>query len=114
DAYRYRELFATMIKDWRQKWNVGEFPFLFVQLANYMAPDKQPAESGWAVLRESQSATLEVPNTAQAVIIDIGEADDIHPRNKQDVGYRLALGARKLVYGENVIYSGPVYRQHEV
>lgn len=113
-AYKYRELFATMIKDWREKWNVGDFPFLFVQLANFMAADKQPSDSYWAVLRESQSATLAVPNTAQAVIIDIGEADDIHPRNKQDVGLRLSLAARKLAFGEDVVYSGPVYKNHRV
>lgn len=114
DAYQYRELFPKMIRDWRERWNVGEFPFLFVQLANFMAEDDQPAESDWAVLRESQSATLAVPNTAQAVIIDIGEAADIHPRNKQDVGLRLSLAARKLAYGEDVVYSGPVFKSQEI
>lgn len=114
DAYEYRTLFADMIQDWRVRWNVGDFPFLYVQLANFMAPDDQPKESSWAVLRESQSATLAVPNTAQAVIIDIGEADDIHPRNKQDVGLRLSLAARKLAYGEDLVYSGPTYRQHRI
>ncbi len=114
DAYQYRELFPKMIRDWRERWNVGEFPFLFVQLANFMAEDDQPAESDWAVLRESQSATLAVPNTAQAVIIDIGDAADIHPRNKQDVGLRLSLAARKLAYGEDVVYSGPVFKSQEI
>ena len=109
DALRYRGLFAAMIKDWRKQWKVGEFPFLWVQLANFMAADDQPSESSWAVLRESQSATLAVPNTAQAVIIDIGDAEDVHPTNKQDVGYRLSLAARKLAYGEDLIYSGPVF-----
>jgi len=112
DAYKYRTLFADMIKDWRKRWNnSGQFPFLFVQLANFMEPPSQPAESNWAMLRESQSETLSLPKTAQAIIIDIGEADDIHPRNKQDVGYRLALAARKYAYGEDdVVYSGPVFK----
>lgn len=117
DAYEYRKLFATMIKDWRGRWtNSGTFPFLFVQLANYMEAKSEPSESGWAVLRESQSKTLTTtPNTGQAVIIDIGEAGDIHPRNKQDVGYRLALAARKLAYGDNkVVYSGPVYKSMKI
>lgn len=113
-AYEYRQLFADLIEDWRERWGVGDFPFLYVQLANYMEADDEPAESDWAVLRESQSAVLEVPNTAQAVTIDIGEADDIHPRNKQDVGRRLALAARHLAYDQDVVYSGPTYESHEV
>jgi sialate O-acetylesterase len=114
DAFVYRDLFPAMIEDWRTRWGVGDFPFLWVQLANFRAPDAQPAESDWAMLRESQSATLSVANTAQAVIIDIGEADDIHPRNKQDVGLRLALAARHVAYGEDLVYSGPTYRSHRV
>lgn len=112
DAYKYRDLFAKMIKDWRQRWNSGEFPFLYVQLANFMQPQAEPGESGWAMLRESQTKTLSsTPNTGQAVIIDIGEANDIHPRNKQDVGYRLALAAQKVAYGKNdIVYSGPIYK----
>ncbi|MEM9885897.1 MAG: sialate O-acetylesterase [Bacteroidota bacterium] len=114
DAFEYRKLFSDMIIDWRKNWNSGEFPFLFVQLANFMQVSKEPMESSWAMLRASQSATLKVPNTAQAVIIDIGEAKDIHPRNKHDVGYRLSLGARKLAYGEEkLVYSGPAYRKME-
>jgi len=114
DAFVYRDLFPAMIEDWRGRWGVGDFPFLWVQLANFRAPDAQPAESSWAILRESQSAALSVANTAQAVIIDIGEADDIHPRNKQDVGLRLSLAARHLAYGEDIVYSGPTYRSHRV
>lgn len=114
DAYVYRDLFPKMISQWRKDWQNPEMPFLWVQLANFMAPDEQPADSEWAVLRESQSKTLAVDNTAQAVIIDIGEADDIHPTNKHDVGYRLSLGARKVAYDQNVIFSGPVYKSHEV
>ncbi|MBN2105516.1 beta galactosidase jelly roll domain-containing protein [bacterium] len=107
-AYQYRVLFPLMIRDWREQWN-EDFPFLFVQLANYMAPSDTPAGSDWAELREAQLMALDEKNTAMAVTIDIGEAGDIHPRNKQDVGHRLALAARKIVYGEDVVYSGPVY-----
>lgn len=111
-AYVYREQFADMIKDWRKRWKVGDFPFLFVQLANFMQPVPEPMPSNWALLRESQTAALDLPNTAQAVIIDIGEADDIHPRNKQDVGLRLSLAARHMAYGEkDIVYSGPVYKE---
>jgi sialate O-acetylesterase len=114
DALAYRDLFPAMIADWRSRWGVGDFPFLWVQLANFRAPDPQPVDSDWATLRESQSATLSVPNTAQAVIIDIGESDDIHPKNKQDVGLRLSLAARRVAYGEEIVYSGPMYRAHQV
>lgn len=111
---KYRSLFPAMIKDWRQKWNSGDFTFLFVQLANYMEPPKTPQESSWAGLREAQTMTLSVPNTGMAVTIDIGEAKDIHPRNKDDVGYRLALAALNKAYGKNVVYSGPIYRSMKV
>ena len=111
-AYVYRDLFKTMITDWRKLWGVGDFPFLYVQLANFMAADDQPAESNWAVLRESQSEALSLKNVGEAVIIDIGEAEDIHPTNKQDVGLRLALAGRKIAYGENPVYSGPSYMRH--
>lgn len=110
-GYQYRTLFPLMIHDWRNKWDKGEFPFLFVQLANYMKALERPAESNWAELREAQLLTLKkVPNTGMAVIIDIGEADDIHPQNKQEVGYRLSLAARAKAYGEDIVYSGPIYR----
>ena len=110
-ALEYRELFPTLISDWRSRWNQGDFPFLFVQLANYMKPQEQPSEnSDWALLRESQLKTLSVPNTGMAVTIDIGEWNDIHPLNKRDVGRRLALAAKRLAYGDkDIIYSGPVY-----
>jgi sialate O-acetylesterase len=114
DALVYRNQFATMITDWRRRWGVGDFPFLWVQLANFMAPQPRPSESGWAVLRESQSAALSLPNTGQAVIIDIGEAEDIHPKNKQDVGYRLGLAGRAVAYGEDIVYSGPAYSGYSV
>lgn len=108
EAYNYRTLFAEMIKDWRSKWGY-EFPFFWAQLANFMKPDATPASSDWAELREAQSLALNLAQTGQAVIIDIGEADDIHPRNKQDVGLRLALAAEKVVYGKDIVYSGPVF-----
>lgn len=89
-ANEYIDLFPALIKDWRNRWDC-EFPFYWVQLANFMAPARQPSESHWANLRDAQSKTLALPYTGQAVIIDIGEEKDIHPRNKQDVGKRLAL-----------------------
>ena len=115
-AYDYRDQFKSMISDWRARWSAKDdpFPFLWVQLANYMAADAEPSESDWAMLRESQSAALELPKTAQAVAIDVGEADDIHPRNKQDVGRRLALAARHVAYGQDIVYSGPQYVGHQV
>ena len=105
DAYQYRRLFGTMIEDWRNRWGAGDFPFLFVQLANYQTNGR------WPMLRESQSETLRLANTAMAVTIDIGEHRDIHPKNKQDVGLRLALAARAIAYGQNLEYSGPVFRE---
>lgn len=114
-AYQYRTLFPAMITDWREKWGQGDFRFYFVQLANFMARNEAPEESAWAELREAQSMTLSLPNTGQAVIIDIGEADDIHPRNKQDVGYRLAQIALHDVFGkEDLVYSGPTYKSMEI
>ena len=95
-----------MIKDWRKAWK-QEFPFLFVQLANFMATHPDPGESAWAELREAQLRTLSLPKSGMAVIIDIGDATDIHPRNKQDVGARLALAAQKIAYNQDVVYSGP-------
>ncbi|HJZ41078.1 MAG TPA: sialate O-acetylesterase [Bacteroidales bacterium] len=111
---KYRSLFPAMINDWRTKWNTGDFSFLFVQLANYMEPSLNPQESSWAGLREAQTMTLKVPGTGMAVIIDIGEAKDIHPRNKDDVGYRLSLAALKITYGRDLVYSGPVFRAMEI
>jgi sialate O-acetylesterase len=108
-AYQYRELFPTMIRDWRTRWGQGDFPFLFVQLANFTDRNKEPVESDWAELREAQSMTLALPNTGRAVTIDIGEANDIHPRNKREVGRRLALNALAQTYRLAVPYSGPVF-----
>ena len=107
-AYQYRNLFPALIKDWRVQFANEEMPFLFVQLANYMAEQRDPnEESAWAELREAQAMALTVPNTEMAVTIDIGDANDIHPRNKADVGKRLALAARAKVYGHKVPYAGP-------
>jgi sialate O-acetylesterase len=104
-AYKYRRLFADMIEDWRNRWGEGDFPFLFVQLANYKS------NQWWPVLRESQTETLRLRNTGMAVTIDIGESNDIHPKNKQDVGKRLALAALHIAYGKSLDYSGPAFRQ---
>lgn len=113
-AYQYRSIFPAMIKDWRKNWGISDFPFLFVQLANFMDRKPEPADDAWAELREAQSMTLDLPNTGMAVTIDIGEANDIHPRNKQDVGSRLALAAQKVAYGEDIVYSGPTYESMKV
>ncbi len=113
-AYQYRDHFKLLIEDWRSKWNLGDFPFLFVQLANFMNPSEQPVHSSWAELREAQDMTLSLPNTGMASAIDIGEADDIHPRNKQDVGYRLALEALRLSYGQALVSTGPRYESMEI
>jgi sialate O-acetylesterase len=111
---QYRELFPAMIEDWRARWGQGDFPFYFVQLANFMQRDPQPVESNWAELREAQLMTLRLHNTGMAVTIDIGEANDIHPRNKREVGRRLALNALAKTYGAIISYSGPIYRSHSI
>ncbi|HJQ24074.1 MAG TPA: sialate O-acetylesterase [Blastocatellia bacterium] len=108
-ARQYRTLFPQMIRDWRAAWGEGNFPFLFVQLANFQARQAEPGESNWAELREAQWMTLREPATGMAVIIDIGEAGDIHPRNKQDVGHRLALWALAKTYGQSHEFSGPLF-----
>jgi sialate O-acetylesterase len=109
-AYQYRTLFPLLIKDWRARWGQGDFPFLFVQLANFEPVATEPVDDDWAELREAQTRALALPNTGMAVTIDVGDADDIHPGNKQDVGNRLALAARHIAYGENLAYSGPLYK----
>ncbi|MGA2172103.1 MAG: sialate O-acetylesterase [Sedimentisphaerales bacterium] len=116
-AYQYRTLFPAMIKNWRQTWGEGDFPFLFVQLANYKAVNPEPTESDWAELQEAQLMTLSTPNTGMAVTIDIGDANNvnnIHPPNKQDVGKRLALWALAKTYGKDIVYSGPIYKSMTV
>jgi sialate O-acetylesterase len=106
----YTDLMTSLITDWRKQWKQGDFPFLFVQLVNFMETKKEPSESAWAALRQAQLKTLSVPNTGMAVGIDIGEWNDIHPLNKEDVGKRLALQARKWAYNDKkVVYSGPIF-----
>jgi sialate O-acetylesterase len=114
-AKQYRKLFPLMIQSWRKAWKQQDFPFYFVQLANYQGIPNQPAESTWGELREAQTMTLALPNTGMAVTIDIGEAKDIHPRNKQDVGLRLALPALAKLHGfKNLVYSGPLYKAMKI
>ncbi len=110
-AKQYQTLFPLLIKSWRKTWKQGNFPFLYVQLANFMARKNEPYDSFWAELREAQTMILSVTNTGMAVTIDIGEAEDIHPHNKQDVGVRLSLPALVMIYGfKSLVYSGPVYK----
>src|SRR5262249_18086147 len=109
-AYEYRTLLPAMIKNWRTDWKQKDFPFLIVQLAPFMRIEAEPGESQWAELREAQLLTTQtVPNTALAVITDVGHETDIHPKWKEPVGARLALAARAVAYGEKIVYSGPVY-----
>ncbi|MEO7049739.1 MAG: sialate O-acetylesterase [Ferruginibacter sp.] len=114
DAYNYRQLFPMMIADWRQRWQQGKLPFLFVQLANYKKAKPQPSESDWAELREAQAMALKLPNTGMACIIDIGNPDDIHPKNKQEVGRRLALLANRMLDNKNIVANGPVYKNYAI
>jgi sialate O-acetylesterase len=114
-AKKYLNIMDTLIRDWRQAWGQGDFPFLFVQLASLNTLALQPQEGGWIPqVREGQLQTLTVKNTGMAVAIDIGDAANVHPKNKQDVGRRLALAARALVYGESIPYSGPIYASMSV
>lgn len=110
-AKQYRTLFPAMIADWRERWGQGDFAFLLVQLAPFQKIVEQPGDSAWAELREAQLlATQKLPKVGMAVITDVGEEEDIHPKQKEPVGQRLALAARALAYNENLEHSGPVYR----
>ncbi|MBM3964065.1 MAG: sialate O-acetylesterase [Planctomycetes bacterium] len=114
-AYQYRELFPLMIQNWRNEWGQGDFPFYWVQLADFMGEVKEPAESDWAELREAQTMAMDkLPNSGQAVIIDIGEGKDIHPKNKVDVGRRLARWALAKQYNIPIEYQSPRYSTMEV
>lgn len=113
EAYLYRSRFPRLIRNWRSLWGY-DFPFLWVQLANFKAVKDQPSESEWAELREAQNMTLSLSHTGQAVITDIGEAFDIHPKNKRDVGYRLFQNALKVAYGKDVLGAGPEYESMEI
>ena len=111
EAHLYPDMFATLIEDWRLAWG-RPLPFYFVQLANFQQRETEPPlDSAWAEVRDAQRRTLALPNTAMAVAIDIGDADDIHPKNKQEVGRRLALAALARQYRQPVEYSGPLYRE---
>ena len=115
DAIEYNQLFPAMIRDWRQRWGQGEFPFLFVQLASFGAIQSQPADANWGYLREAQSATLSLPNTGMAVTTDIGNPFNIHPVQKQEVGERLAAEAMRVVYGKpNLLSTGPQFSSFKI
>ena len=113
-AYKYRTLFPMMITDWRIRWKQGYTPFLFVQLPNYKKRQQEPMESEWAELREAQAMALSQPNTGMVCTIDLGEAESIHPVNKQDVGLRLALQAEKIAYGKTIPASGPILSSYRI
>jgi len=114
-AEEYRKTFPALVVNWREKWKQGDFPFLFVQLANFMDKKTEPSESDWAALRDAQLHTLSLPNTGMAVAIDIGEWNDIHPLNKLDVGKRLAVIAEHLAYNDKkIVYSGPIYKSAKI
>ena len=114
-ANQYKKAFPLMITDWRTKWNQGNFPFYFVQLSTFNEFNgNSKVGSRWAELREAQTETLKLPNTGMAVTTDIGNAKDIHPTNKQDVGLRLAAIALNNVYGKKRVYSGPAFKSQEV
>jgi len=108
DPRPYGAILRGLIQSWRRTWGGGDFPFLFVQLANHHGRRPEPVEEPWAELREGQRLALAEPNTAMAVAIDIG-GDGIHPKNKQEVGRRLALAARAVAYGEQIEFAGPLY-----
>ncbi len=113
-AEEYRELFPALIRDWRREFSQGDLPFLFVQLANYGPEDMVPDSPNWAELRDAQLSALALENTGMAVAIDIGEAYDIHPRNKMDVGKRLGFEALRIAYNKNIMSQGPTYKSMQV
>ncbi|MDA8743424.1 sialate O-acetylesterase [Rubripirellula amarantea] len=115
-AYQYRDLFPLMIETWRKDWRQGDFSFYWVQLADFMNERTEPSDSAWAELREAQTMTMsKLTNTGEAVIINLGEASDIHPKNKQDVAKRLARWALAKDYGyTDLAYHSPTYASHEV
>tara|TARA_R110002049_G_scaffold43555_2_gene128267 strand:+ start:6647 stop:8584 length:1938 start_codon:yes stop_codon:yes gene_type:complete len=109
----YFKTFPALIKNWRNKWQLGDFPFIYVQLTNFMEETTEPTESNWAKLRQAQLETLSVPNTGMAVTIDLGEWNDIHPLNKAAVGSRLAQEAFKLGYGERITKVSPTPKEYK-
>lgn len=113
-AHEYNTLFPLMIEDWRKQWNQPELPFIFVQLANFNEQQTSPKKSEWAELREAQSKTLSLKNTAMITAIDLGEANNIHPTNKQEVGKRLANAALTEVYQTPIAYKGPTFKSQKI
>jgi sialate O-acetylesterase len=114
-AYQYRTLFPDMIRNWRRDWGQGDFPFLLAQLAPFKAIQDKPSESSWAELREAQELTTKtLPRVGMAVITDVGDEKDIHPKKKEPVGARLAIAARRIAYGEKIVHSGPTYKGMKV
>jgi sialate O-acetylesterase len=114
-AFEHYNLFKLLIQDWRTNWQQGDFPFLYVQLPNFVEVNTETTQYDWALFRESQLKALAIPNTGMAVTVDIGEANDIHPSNKKDVGHRLALVAQNIAYGEKkLVYSGPIYSSMKI
>ncbi len=114
-AFQYKHAFPLMIRDWRNRFQQGDFPFYFVQLASFRAENGNSTKgSTWAELRESQTKTLSLPNTGMAVTLDIGETNDIHPKDKQDVGLRLAAIALHNVYYKHISYSGPAFESMKI
>jgi sialate O-acetylesterase len=114
-AKQYKTAFPLMITDWRTQWKQGNFPFYFVQLSTFDEYGGNSKKgSKWAELREAQTETLKLTNTGMAVTTDIGNAKDIHPTNKQDVGKRLAAIALNNVYNKKMVYSGPMYKSQEI
>jgi sialate O-acetylesterase len=114
DGLRYEFLKEALVKGWRSVFENEELSFYWVQLANFQNPSVNPEGGGWGPVREGQRRALRLPKTGMAVIIDIGEARDIHPKNKQDVGARLALWALAKDYGKKVTYSGPLYKSMKI
>ena len=112
-SVQYRTLFPALIEDWRRHWGY-QMPFLFVQLAGFGPDGPEPAESVWAELREAQGMALSLPGTGMATAIDIGDENDVHPGNKQDVAHRLVLAAARVAYGEDIVHCGPTYRSMQV
>ena len=114
-AYQYRDMFPLLIQSWRDEWAQGDFPFYWVQLADFLAESSEPKDSAWAELREAQTMTLSrLPHTGQAVIIDIGEGRDIHPKDKQDVAMRLARWALARDYGLRIAHQSPTFKSMSI
>jgi sialate O-acetylesterase len=113
-AVEYRTSFPLLIEDWRRQWKREDLPFYYCQLANYLPKQSKPGQSEWAELREAQAMALRLPKTGQAVLIDLGESADIHPRNKREVGERLARLALAKQFGKEVVCDGPVYESMAV